>query len=110
MLEFLKEVASISLSARFTQPLEEKYNLHKEHQPHNEEYFYCGGEEEPDADHFMIMLMLQFYSCPLQNMLKTCQDQTTKYQSHFKREYTTIGKSFMQLGAAMQQDGNTSEW
>ena len=42
-------------------------------------------------------------------MLKTCQDQTTKYQSHFKREYTTIGKSFMQLGAAMQQDGNTSE-
>ena len=44
-----------------------------------------------------------------QNMLKTCSDQTTKYQSHFKREYTTIGKSFMQLGAAMQQDGNTSK-
>ena len=42
-------------------------------------------------------------------MLKTCSDQTTKYQSHFKREYSTIGKSFMQLGAAMQQDGNTSK-
>ena len=42
-------------------------------------------------------------------MLKTCSDQTTKYQSHFKREYTTIGKSFMQLGSAMQQDGNTSK-
>lgn len=44
----------------------------------------------------------------VKNMLKTCSDQTTKYQSHFKREYTTIGKSFMQLGSAMQQDGNTS--
>ena len=42
-------------------------------------------------------------------MLKTCSDQTTKYQSHFKREFSTIGKSFMQLGSAMQQDGNTSK-
>ena len=43
----------------------------------------------------------------VKNMLKICSEQTQKYQSHFKREYQTVGKAFMQLGAALGQDGNT---
>lgn len=43
----------------------------------------------------------------VKNMLKTCSDQTNKYHNHFKREYQTIGKAFIQLGASMQQDATT---
>ena len=39
-------------------------------------------------------------------MLKTAADQTQKCQSHYKREFQTIGKAFLQLGQAMEQDGN----
>lgn len=46
----------------------------------------------------------------VKNMLKTCTDQTQKYQSHFKKEYQAVGQSFQQVAAAMQQDGNTSKW
>ncbi len=41
----------------------------------------------------------------VKNLQKTCADQTQKYQSHFKREYQTVGRAFVQLGAALQQDG-----
>ncbi len=41
----------------------------------------------------------------VKNLQKTCADQTQKYQSSFKREYQTVGKAFVQLGSALQQDG-----
>ncbi len=41
----------------------------------------------------------------VKNMQKTCADQTQKFQTHFKREYQTVGKAFLQLGSALQQDG-----
>ena len=41
----------------------------------------------------------------VKNMLKVCTDQTQKYQNHFKREHQMVGKAFIQLGAALQQDG-----
>ena len=39
-------------------------------------------------------------------MLKTAADQTQKCQNHYKREFQTIGKAFLQLGQAMEQDNN----
>ena len=42
----------------------------------------------------------------VKNMLKTSQDQTQKCQNHYKREFQTIGKAFLHLGQAMEQDGN----
>ncbi len=39
----------------------------------------------------------------VKNMQKTCAEQTQKYQNHFKREYQSVGKAFVQLGAALQQ-------
>ena len=45
----------------------------------------------------------------VKNMQKTCADQTAKFQSHFKREYSNVGKAFIQLGAALQQDGMNCE-
>ncbi len=45
----------------------------------------------------------------VKNLQKTCADQTGKFQSHFKREYQMVGKAFMQLGQALQQDGLNSE-
>lgn len=41
----------------------------------------------------------------VKNMVKVCSDQTQKYQTHLKREYSTIGKSFQQLGESMQLSG-----
>ena len=38
-------------------------------------------------------------------MAKLSADQTTKCQNHYKREFQLIGKSFAQLGQAMEQDG-----
>lgn len=43
----------------------------------------------------------------VKNMSKLAADQTQKCQTHFKREFQTIGKSFQQLGDAMGQDGGT---
>jgi len=42
----------------------------------------------------------------VKNMLKTAADQTQKCQNHYKREFQTIGKAFLQLGQAMEQDNN----
>lgn len=42
----------------------------------------------------------------VKNMHKTAADQTQRFQTHFKREYQTVGKAFNQLGTALQQDGN----
>merc|ERR1712098_495637 len=39
------------------------------------------------------------------DMAKLSADQTTKCQNHYKREFQLIGKSFAQLGQAMEQDG-----
>ena len=41
----------------------------------------------------------------VKNMAKLSADQTTKCQNHYKREFQLIGKSFAQLGQAMEQDG-----
>jgi len=45
------------------------------------------------------------FDAAVKNMAKTVADQTTKFQNHYKREYQNIGKAFMQLGSAMDQDG-----
>ncbi len=50
------------------------------------------------------------FDVAVKNMLKTAADQTQKYQTHFKREHQTVGKAFLQLGAACQQDGNTRKY
>jgi len=42
----------------------------------------------------------------VKNMHKTATDQTQRCQTHFKREYQTVGKAFQQLGSALAQDGN----
>ena len=42
----------------------------------------------------------------VKNMHKTASDQTQRCQTHFKREYQTVGKAFQQLGQALAQDGN----
>merc|ERR1719429_252474 len=42
----------------------------------------------------------------VKNMHKTAADQTQRCQTHFKREYQTVGKAFQQLGQALAQDGN----
>ena len=39
----------------------------------------------------------------VRNMYKTTADQTIEYQTHFKREFKTIGKAFTQLGNAMEE-------
>ncbi|XP_059090678.1 sorting nexin lst-4-like isoform X1 [Tigriopus californicus] len=44
----------------------------------------------------------------VKNMVKVCSDQTQKYQTHLKREYSTIGKSFTQLGESMQLSGDNN--
>ena len=41
----------------------------------------------------------------VKNMAKMAADQTTKYQTHFRREFSNIGKCFTGLGQAMEQDG-----
>ena len=43
----------------------------------------------------------------VRNLQKTCADQTQKYQSHFRREYQTVGRAFLQLGEALRQDGSS---
>ena len=46
------------------------------------------------------------FDAAVKNMLKTAADQTQKCQNHYKREFQTIGKAFLQLGQAMEQDNN----
>jgi sorting nexin-9/18/33 len=46
------------------------------------------------------------FEAAVKNMLKTAADQTQKCQNHYKREFQTIGKAFLQLGQAMEQDNN----
>jgi len=41
----------------------------------------------------------------VKNLAKMAADQTTKCQNHYKREFQLIGKSFIQLGQAMDGDG-----
>jgi len=45
------------------------------------------------------------FELAVKNMAKLSADQTTKCQNHYKREFQLIGKSFTQLGQAMEQDG-----
>ena len=46
------------------------------------------------------------FDAAVKNMLRTAADQTQKCQNHYKREFQTIGKAFLQLGQAMEQDNN----
>lgn len=46
----------------------------------------------------------------VKNVHKMTAEQTQKYQTHFKREFQNIGKVFLQLGQAIQQDGNMREF
>lgn len=45
------------------------------------------------------------FDVAVRNLAKTAADQTTKCQNHYKREFQSIGKTFTQLGQAMEQDG-----
>lgn len=45
------------------------------------------------------------FELAVKNMAKLSADQTTKCQNHYKREFQLIGKSFTQLGQAMELDG-----
>jgi len=55
-----------------------------------------------------VQIFTQFtgqFDVAVKNMAKLSADQTTKCQNHYKREFQLIGKSFSQLGQAMEQDG-----
>jgi len=55
-----------------------------------------------------VQIFTQFtsqFDVAVKNMAKLSADQTTKCQNHYKREFQLIGKSFAQLGQAMEQDG-----
>ncbi|XP_023334885.1 sorting nexin lst-4 [Eurytemora carolleeae] len=45
------------------------------------------------------------FDSAVKNLAKVAADQTTKFQNDYKREFTVIGRSFIQLGQAMEQDG-----
>jgi len=45
------------------------------------------------------------FDSAVKNLAKVAADQTTKCQNDYRREFNTIGKSFSQLGQAMEQDG-----
>lgn len=47
------------------------------------------------------------FDTAVKNLAKMAADQTTKCQNHYKREFQMIGKSFSQLGQAMEGDGGT---
>ena len=46
----------------------------------------------------------------VKGMFTLCNDQTKRYQTSGKQEYQNIAKAFMAMGAAMEQDGNESEY
>ena len=54
--------------------------------------------------HILLTSPLQFDTA-VKNLAKMAADQTTKCQNHYKREFQMIGKSFTQLGQAMEGDG-----
>ena len=54
--------------------------------------------------HVLLTSPLQFDTA-VKNLAKMAADQTTKCQNHYKREFQMIGKSFTQLGQAMEGDG-----
>ena len=45
------------------------------------------------------------FDAAVKNISKLAVDQITKCQNHYKRDFQLIGKSFTQLGQAMEQDG-----
>lgn len=45
------------------------------------------------------------FDTAVKNMAKLAADQTTKCQQHYRREFQHIGRSFTDLGRAMEQDG-----
>jgi sorting nexin-9/18/33 len=45
------------------------------------------------------------FDAAVKNMAKTVGEQTTKFQNTYKRDYQVVGKAFLQLGQAMDQDG-----
>ena len=45
------------------------------------------------------------FDVAVKNLAKMGAEQTTKCQVHYKREFSNIGKCFLGLGQAMEQDG-----
>ena len=45
------------------------------------------------------------FDVAVKNLAKMGAEQTTKCQVHYKREFSNIGKTFLGLGQAMEQDG-----
>jgi len=63
---------------------------------------------DPEIVDREVQIFTQFtsqFDAAVKNMAKLAADQTTKCQNHYKREFQLIGKSFTQLGQAMEQDG-----
>jgi len=55
-----------------------------------------------------VLMFSQFstqFDAAVRNMAKTVGEQTQKFQNGYKRDYQVVGKAFMQLGQAMEQDG-----
>ena len=50
------------------------------------------------------------FDTAVKNLFKVCTEQTARYQTSSKREFQSIGKAFLTLGAAMEQDGIDSEF
>ncbi|XP_040578914.1 sorting nexin lst-4 isoform X2 [Lepeophtheirus salmonis] len=49
-----------------------------------------------------------YFDSAVKNMHKVAIDQSQKSQNLYKREFQTIGKAFIQLGQAMEQDPTTN--
>ena len=45
------------------------------------------------------------FDAAVKNLAKMGAEQTTKCQVHYKREFSNIGRCFLGLGQAMDQDG-----
>jgi len=67
-----------------------------------------GGVLEQDVVEREVQVFTNFtgqFDAAVKNLAKMSADQTTKCQNHYKREFQMIGKSFTQLGQAMEGDG-----
>ena len=51
-----------------------------------------------------------YFDAAVKTMQKMSADQTQKCQTHYKREFQSIGKVFIQMGQAIQQDGDLSKF
>ena len=66
--------------------------------------FFCSDFSDKEVEVFT--KFTNHFDAAVKNMLKTSSEQTQKCQTHYKREFQTIGKAFCQLGNALEQDGN----